>query len=121
MTNLKITNPSINTIDEAIRIIKTQGQTPESPGELRQNGTISLCTAAALAAAGLELAGNLKRRQQFEEELILTQSSEPIRRMFRELGWSVELCNKAVIANDHFAPSLRSESVTRYLASLSAK
>ena len=121
MTNLKKTSPSKDTIEEAIRIIQMQGQTPESPGELKQNGKISLCAAAALASAGLELADNLERRRQFEEELIVTHSSEPIRQVFSEFGWSVELCNKTMATNDHFAPSLRSESVTRYLASLSAK
>lgn len=106
-------------VERAIRIIQTQGPTPTSPAERGQDGVPTLCAAAALAAAGLEAAGQPDRRHQLEEELVASKSSEPIRGVFKELGWPLGLCNSTLIINDSLPPSERREGVTRYLQKLS--
>jgi hypothetical protein len=98
---------------EAIRIIKEQGATPTSPGELR-NGRMILCAGAALAAAGLSVTGRHNRRKEFELELVAASKSKsvlPIRQVFMELGWSMDTCDQSIINNDRFADSVRQDGV----------
>lgn len=118
MTNLNGEKLPTRVVEEAMQIIRTQGPTPDSPAERKPDGGIALCAAAALASAGLRLEGSAERRQRFEEELLILKSTDPIREVFKELGWSVEVCNKAVIASDSFARSVRRESVLEYFRRL---
>lgn len=108
-----------NVVEEAIHLIRIQGPTPNSPGERRSDGGVALCAAAALACAGLKLAGLSERQGRFEEELVSSESADSIRKVFMELGWSIELCDRAVMKNDHLPQSLRREGVMQYLQDLS--
>ena len=103
----------------AIEVIRTQGKTPASPGEKKIGGGVTLCAAAALAHAGLEIAGDTSRLNRFEAEIVTSKSSDSIRTVFQELGWSVELCDHAVAKNDSLQSSQRSAGVIQYLQELS--
>jgi hypothetical protein len=119
MTNLNTEKLPANVVEEAIHIIQTQGPTPYTPGERRSDGGIALCAAAALAYAGLTLAGFSERLRQFEEELVASKSVDSIRKVFKELGWSEALCNTTMSKNDGFTPSARRRGVMLYLQNLS--
>ncbi len=109
-----------NVVQQAIQTIKTQGPTPITPGEMRSDGGVALCAAAALAAAGLKHARLPERLKQFEEEIVAAKSKDSIRRVFAELGWPVALCERSMAKNDGFASTVRREGVLQYLQSLAA-
>jgi hypothetical protein len=117
MSDLNAEKLPADVLERAIYIIRTQGPTPSSPGE-RRDGGVALCAAAAIASAGLELAGLHQRRAEFEEGLVASKSTDPIRQVFEEFGWSVGLCNRTVASNDEFDPRVREESVVKFLRGL---
>lgn len=110
--------PSAEIIDSAKSLISHQGFTPASPGAMKPNGSVAYCAAAALAAAGLEQAGRTDRLVTFNAEIVTTKSSECIRRVFTELGWSEELCSRALILNDSLPLHERTMGVIRYLSEI---
>jgi hypothetical protein len=118
MSNLAITPIPRETIDYASQIIQLQGATPSSPGLMLADGTVVLCAAAALAAAGLEMSEQHERRQRFIEEILANRSSDGIRKVFTELGWPVQVCDRAVAKNDQLPPEERQAGVISYFRSL---
>lgn len=118
MSDLNMGKLPADVIEHAINIIQAQGPTPNSPGERRGDRGVALCAAAAIASAGLELVGLHQRRVEFEEVLAASKSTEPIRQVFKELGWAVELCNRTVATNDKFNPLVRKEAVIEFLQRL---
>ena len=102
-------------VNKAIGIIETQGPTPLSPGVRKHDGGVALCAAAALAHAGLEVSGRPQRITEFHEEILRAKSAEPIRKVFGELGWSTEICDRAVYKNDSLRGAARQAGVIGYL------
>jgi hypothetical protein len=117
MSNVKLYGVPKEAIVRAICIIKNQMKTPYSPAEKRAGKEVSFCAAAALAISGLDLRGLEEKKRTFISEILSSRSSEPIRKVFKDLGWSVATCNKTVIANNSFHPDHRTESVVSFFES----
>lgn len=96
--------PSHDVIDLAIRLIREQDSTPESPGALTADGQVTYCAAAALAAAGLQSVNVSNRNKVFSDGIGTSDFADTIREVFVEQGWSLEFCNEVMLLNNSFAP-----------------
>ena len=101
-------------IEQAIRLIKRQESTPESPGVVTADGQVTYCAAGALAAASLQIRGMPNRFNKLSDEIRTSDFSDMIREVFMEQGWLVDLCNEVMVQNDAFAPHERSQRVIDY-------
>ena len=120
MKNAMITKPNSDVIELAIRLIKKQESTPESPGAMTADGQVTYCAAAALAAAGLQFASMSNRTKVFADVTGTSGFADTIREVFVEQGWSLNLCDEVMLLNDAFAPHERSQRVIDYFQGISA-
>ena len=105
-------------VDRAIHLIGRQEFTPESFGSTTPDGRVTLCAAAAVAVAGLELHGCLDRAEELREGITGSGAQDGIRKVFVEQGWSSDLCDHIVIVNFRFPPEERTQGVMEYLHTL---
>jgi hypothetical protein len=104
----------------ARRILARQSTVPESPGYLDEKGGPLLCTAAAIAAAGVELAGDAEARRGFEQSLLRSGDKRLVADAFRARAWPVALCDLAMTTNDRLDPLERQAAVLTMLAAAEA-
>ena len=105
-------------VDRAIHIVAQQETTPESFGSKTPDGRVTLCGAAAVAVAGLELQGCLDRADELREGITGPGAQDSIRKVFVEHGWSSDLCDRIVIISAKFPPEERTQRVMEYLHTL---
>ena len=108
-------------VDRAICLIARQESTPESFGSKMPDGRVTLCAAAAVAVAGLELQGCLDRAEELREGITDPGAQDGIRKVFVEQGWSSDLCDHVVIVNARFSPEDRTQGVMKYLHTLRSR
>lgn len=97
-------------------IYSTQLESPVSPGKADESGRVSLCAAAAIAAAGAEACYGASGRRQFESVVVSSATKDVLFKTFEELGWDADVCAKTVGYNDACPTEVRRESVLRFLA-----
>jgi hypothetical protein len=107
-------------IDRAIDRLKTQGPTPLSPCAVSDEGIIQLCTAAAVASAGLELRHGVSASMIFEETLATTRDTTALYETFALLSLPRALCETMKIYNDSVPSATRQDAVVKFLDSLPA-
>lgn len=100
----------------AMDIYSMQLESPVSPGKADGSGRVSLCAAAAIAAAGVEACYGAAGRRQFESAVVSSATKDVLFKMFEELGWDTDVCAKTVGYNDACPTEVRKESVLRLLA-----
>jgi hypothetical protein len=100
----------------ARRILAAQATVPVSPGYLDENRGPLLCTAAAIAAAGVEIADGATARRDFEQRLLRSRDKRLVAEAFRARAWPVELCDLAMTTNDKFDAGERRRKVVALLA-----
>ena len=105
-------------VDRAIHLIERQEVTPASFGSKTPDGRVTLCAAAAVAVAGLELQGCHERADELREGITGPGAQDGIRGVFVEQGWSSDLCDHIVIVNARFPPETRTPGVMEYLHTL---
>jgi hypothetical protein len=105
-------------IAQAIRRLRNQGMTPRSPCDVDVAGQVRLCTAAAVAAAGLEQRFGAEASQEFERQLLRAQAFDPLYDAFARLAFPRSLCETLKIYNDSVAPERRREAVIEFLGDL---
>ena len=108
-------------VDRAIQLVGRQEFTPESFGSKTPDGRVTLCAAAAVAVAGLELQGCLGRAEELREGITGSSAQDGIRKVFVEQGWSSDLCDHIVIVNLRFRPEERTQGVMEYLHTLRSR
>lgn len=114
METMMKTKLGSDVIEQAVRLIKQQEATPESPGALTAEGQVTYCAAGALAAASLQLRGLSNRFNEFSGDIRTSDFSDIIRDVFMEQGWLLDLCHEVMVLNDAFAPHERSQRVIDY-------
>ena len=100
-------------------ICANQLEMPQSPGTINKQGQISLCAAAAVAAAGLEVQKGFEARREFESKVVKSHSIDVIIDVFDQLGWEREVCEAAIMLNDTTPSAIRRERVISYLGEIS--
>ena len=105
-------------VNRAIGLIARQEITPESPGSKTPDGRVTLCASAALAVAGLESQGDFDRAGELREGIDGPGAENGIRRVFVELGWSSDLCDRVLHLNNLLPPEERTQGVMEYLHTL---
>jgi hypothetical protein len=100
----------------ARRILTAQPAVPLSPGYLDEKSGPLLCTAAAIAAAGVEIADGASARRDFEEKLLRSRDKRLVAEAFRARAWPVELCDLAMTTNDALDAGERGRRVVALLA-----
>ena len=108
-------------VDRAIRLIARQEITPESPGSKTPDGRVTLCAGAALAVAGLEIRGDFERAGELREGIDGPGAEDGIRRVFVELGWSSDLCDRVLLFNNRLPPEERTQGVMEHLDTLRSR
>ena len=103
--------PERSAFTRAAEIIRSQGFTPKSPCSVDEQGSLHLCAAAALAAAGLELHKGVAARSQFEEKIGQLRQSKIVHDAFDELGWDRVVCDRVFQKNDLFSDASRTTAV----------
>ncbi len=89
--------------DLALRIWAQQRQFPKSPASVDGFGTVSLCGAACVAAAAIEIHQDRNSRDQFVHKLGETKAFSLVENAFLTSGMSPDDCRKILIFNDGFA------------------
>ena len=104
--------------DRAIHLIGRQEFTPESFGSKTPDGRVTLCAAAAVAVAGLEVDGCFDRAEELREGITGPGTQDSIRKVFVEQGWSSDLCAHVMHLNNLLSPEERTQGVMEYLRTL---
>lgn len=94
-------------IDTAIARLKTQPKTPLSPFAVDTDGTVQLCTAAAVAAAGFEVRFGPEVAGQFVDRLV-EGGTPALYAGYKDLGLPAALCAEFKARNDGFSAAERS-------------
>jgi hypothetical protein len=108
----------MDVLREAEAILISQHFVPESPAEFDANGRVCLCAAGILAKAGLLLADNDGRINNFELDLARTKSRDLLFSAFDSLGWSATLCADMIRENDATDSARRKEVIHARLRTL---
>lgn len=108
--------PAPAVLMRAMDIYSTQFESPVSPGSADESGHVSLCAAAAIAAAGIEARYGAVGRQQFESAVVSSAAKDVLFKTFEELGWDAGVCARTVGYNDACPTEVRRESVLGFLA-----
>lgn len=106
------------TIEKAIKRLTSQGMTPLSPCEVDSDGRVRMCTAAAVAAAGLEERFGGEASRQFEQRLMQQAGVSALYEAFARLDLPRSLCDSMKIYNDSVPHLQRREAVVNFLAEL---
>lgn len=93
----------------AVRIAELQDEMPLSPASRNDSGKISLCAAACLAYAGLEVLVSLEEARRFACLLAEPNSGVSVELAFGRLGWKPDLCRMMRIDNDRTPATLRKQ------------
>ena len=107
--------PNRQVLIRAMDIYSGQPESPKSPGTVDGEGRVSLCAAAVVAAAGVEMRNGAVSRQRFESAVVSSPSKEVLFETFEMLGWSAGVCAKTVLFNDACPEALRREAVLNLL------
>lgn len=94
--------PTQQVMRRAYEIYATQPNAPRSPGDVNDNGVVSFCAAAAIAAAGIEIFGNATERERFATAIAESGSSDELFTVFRRFGWDTQFCASTVGRNNAF-------------------
>ena len=106
-------------MERAKSICENQPEMPQSPGTVDKQGNISLCAAAAIAAARLEIYNGSKERREFELKVAESRSTNVLIDTFEKIGWGREMCKTIILVNDEIPPSMRRERVISYIDEIS--
>jgi hypothetical protein len=98
-------------------ILANQRSIPSSPATIDADGQTLLCGAAALAAAGLQLAFGDHAREQFTST-VAHGPSEALNSAFKAMSWSEALCERVREINDLARPDKRLETLSHLFQSL---
>lgn len=107
--DLDVLGPSV--LVRAADIYSSQPEAPKSPGSVDADGRVSLCAAAAVAAAGVEIHDGTFERRRFEHAVVDSDSTEVLVKTFERLGWSADVCARTVGFNDACPTVLRRQAV----------
>ena len=102
----------------AIEIAAAQSSVPLSPAGVDKTGRLTLCAAACLAMAGLEIRRSMSHGTAFAFALAKTGSKNKVRMAYRDLGWDHSLCVSLMTANDAAPADRRKNIVLKALAEL---
>lgn len=116
MSKLSESTPDPAVLMRAMDIYSTQLESPVSPGRADEHGQVSLCAAAAIAAAGVEMCHGAADRRRFESAVVNSASKDVLFKTFEGLGWDAGVCARTVGFNDACPTDVRRESVLRFLA-----
>ena len=105
-------------IHRAMEIAAAQSSVPLSPAGVDKTGRLTLCAAACLAVAGLEIRRSMSHERAFEFALAKTGSKNKVRMAYRDLGWDDSLCERLMTTNDAAPADRRKDIVLNALAEL---
>jgi hypothetical protein len=105
-------------IKQAIERLRAQGPTPPSPCAVDSDGSVRLCAAAAVAAAGLNHWYGPDAAREFEQQLARSETSTALDEAFARLALPQTLCDAVRMYNDSVVGSQRREAIIEYLAKL---
>ena len=108
----------VSTVRLATEMVRDQSLAPISPCEVDEKGRVSLCAAAAIAAARVELSSGAEARTHFVRHLASTKNRQLVQDIFRDAGWSSNLCETVFAKNDVAPPEQRRETVLQMFAEL---
>ena len=108
--------PTQQVMRRAYEIYATQPNAPRSPGDVNDNGVVSFCAAAAIAAAGIEIFGNPAESQRFATAIAESGSSDELFTVFRRFGWDTQFCASTVGRNNAFLSHERRGRVLDFLS-----
>lgn len=92
-----------------------------SPCIVGDDGKVSLCAAAALAAASMELRDGENGRHIFEQRLASTGDRQLVRNVFAESDLPPQLCEAVFAKNDSAPDEKRREVVLSTLLDIAAR
>lgn len=107
--------PSQQVMRRAYGIYAVQPNAPSSPGDVNASGDVSFC-AAAIAAADIEIFGNLAEKERFATVIAESGSSEEIFTVLRRFGWDAQFCATTVGRNDALASHERRGRILDFLS-----
>lgn len=84
----------------AVEIANSQGYLADSPAEINNNGNITLCAAACLAYAGIEIEDGDLCAEEFSRKLVAEKKKSEIIEVFKRFGWGSNFGNFIVVMND---------------------